>query len=163
MTLEAGAGKNPVSHVGKLYNLLAARIASSVVAELDVEEATCVLVSQIGRPVDDPQIVDLGLVAAAEETRLKAAASDIVRAELARRGPSRRAAGRTNPRVTSRAHLLGSMAEKGTACSTNCPSRTSARAQRSRAAYESRYPCRRGPSSRTSLWRRALPRSRRAP
>lgn len=60
MTLEAAAGKNPVSHVGKLYNLAAAAIAGSAAREaLGVSEATCVLVSQIGHPIDDPQLVDL--------------------------------------------------------------------------------------------------------
>ncbi len=60
MSLEAAAGKNPVSHVGKLYNVLANRIACAVVAESDlVEQADCYLLSQIGRPIDDPQILDV--------------------------------------------------------------------------------------------------------
>lgn len=60
MTLEAAAGKNPVSHVGKLYNVLAHRIAAAIVAEVpDVAEARCFLVSTIGRPVDDPSVVDV--------------------------------------------------------------------------------------------------------
>ena len=62
MTLEAAAGKNPVNHVGKLYNVAARRIATALVAEIeDVAEATCALVSQIGRPIDDPLIVDVCL------------------------------------------------------------------------------------------------------
>jgi S-adenosylmethionine synthetase len=60
MTLEAAAGKNPVSHVGKLYNLAAEAIARSAAREsLGISEAACVLVSQIGHPIDDPQVVDL--------------------------------------------------------------------------------------------------------
>jgi S-adenosylmethionine synthetase len=60
MSLEAAAGKNPVSHVGKLYNVLANRIVRAVVAEMDlVEEADCYLLSQIGRPIDDPQLLDI--------------------------------------------------------------------------------------------------------
>lgn len=60
MTLEAAAGKNPVSHVGKLYNLAATEIASRAVREVAwVAEASCVLVSRIGRPIDDPQVIDL--------------------------------------------------------------------------------------------------------
>ena len=60
MTLEAAAGKNPVHHVGKLYNLAAQAIARSAAREsLGVREATCVLVSEIGHPIDDPQVVDL--------------------------------------------------------------------------------------------------------
>lgn len=53
MTLEACAGKNPVTHVGKLYNVAASRLAAAIVAEIDaVTGAECVLVSQIGEPVD---------------------------------------------------------------------------------------------------------------
>jgi S-adenosylmethionine synthetase len=65
MTMEAAAGKNPVSHVGKLYNVMAGRIAGALVDGVrGVEGATCVLVSQIGRPVNDPQVVDIQLVLA---------------------------------------------------------------------------------------------------
>lgn len=83
MTLEAVAGKNPVSHVGKLYNLAAAQIASSIAGKHDaVDDAACVIVSQIGHPVDDPQIVDVSLVTAVERRSLEAAVTAIVRGEL---------------------------------------------------------------------------------
>jgi S-adenosylmethionine synthetase len=63
MTMEASAGKNPVSHVGKLYNVLADRIAGGLVRDVPgVGGASCLLVSQIGRPVDEPQVVDIELV-----------------------------------------------------------------------------------------------------
>ena len=62
MTLEALAGKNPVTHVGKLYNAAASRIAAAIVAEVPcIEEAECYLVSQIGAPIDKPRIVSLRL------------------------------------------------------------------------------------------------------
>lgn len=62
MSLEAAAGKNPVTHVGKLYNLLANRIARALVAEVGgVTEAYCYLVSRIGRPITEPQLLDLKL------------------------------------------------------------------------------------------------------
>jgi len=62
MSLEAAAGKNPVTHVGKLYNLLANRIAGALVAEVGgVQEAYCYLVSRIGRPITEPQLLDLKL------------------------------------------------------------------------------------------------------
>lgn len=62
MAIDAPAGKNPISHPGKLYNVVAQRIAGSIVRDLrDVEDAACLLVSQIGRPIDDPQIVDIRL------------------------------------------------------------------------------------------------------
>jgi S-adenosylmethionine synthetase len=54
MTLEAIAGKNPTSHVGKIYNVLAGRAAKDI-AELDgVVEAYVTLVSKIGSPIDRP-------------------------------------------------------------------------------------------------------------
>jgi S-adenosylmethionine synthetase len=60
MTLESVAGKNPVTHVGKLYNLAAGLIAASVVDEVpEVGEAECRLVSRIGRPISDPQVADV--------------------------------------------------------------------------------------------------------
>jgi S-adenosylmethionine synthetase len=56
MTMEATAGKNPVSHVGKLYNIVAYKAAEDI-ARLDgVEEAYVYLVSRIGAPLGEPQI-----------------------------------------------------------------------------------------------------------
>lgn len=85
MTLEAVAGKNPVSHVGKLYHLVAGRIASAITTELrGVQDAACVMVSQIGRPVDDPHVVDIALLAegAPSSTALRTAVADIARSQL---------------------------------------------------------------------------------
>jgi S-adenosylmethionine synthetase len=54
---EAAAGKNPVSHVGKIYNLLTHRIAKQVHENVpQVEEAYIWLLSQIGKPIDQPAI-----------------------------------------------------------------------------------------------------------
>jgi S-adenosylmethionine synthetase len=58
MSLEAAAGKNPVSHVGKLYNAAAQRIAGTLTKQLaKVVEAECLLVSRIGAPIDQPQTI----------------------------------------------------------------------------------------------------------
>lgn len=87
MTLEAAAGKNPVSHVGKLYNVAAGRAARELVARLPgVSDAECVLVSQIGAPVDQPQIAGVRLTTTSDGAlapRDRAVAADIVRAALA--------------------------------------------------------------------------------
>jgi S-adenosylmethionine synthetase len=62
MTLEAAAGKNPITHVGKLYNVVGHQIAASIVEEIpEVLGCHCYMVSQIGRPVADPHIVDIRL------------------------------------------------------------------------------------------------------
>ncbi|HLE53698.1 MAG TPA: methionine adenosyltransferase [Thermoplasmata archaeon] len=57
MSMEAAAGKNPVTHVGKLYNLLSFDIAERIVREHPgkVKEVWVRIVSQIGKPIDEPQ------------------------------------------------------------------------------------------------------------
>lgn len=60
MTMESVAGKNPVSHVGKLYNVAAALIADAILREVpQVGAAECYLVSRIGHPIDDPLIASV--------------------------------------------------------------------------------------------------------
>lgn len=60
MSLEAAAGKNPVAHVGKLYNVLATLIAREVHETFDaVEEVGVQLLSNIGRPIDEPELAAL--------------------------------------------------------------------------------------------------------
>jgi S-adenosylmethionine synthetase len=60
MSLEAAAGKNPVSHIGKIYNVVANIIAKRVVEEVEgIEEAYCYMVSQIGKPINEPQVCDV--------------------------------------------------------------------------------------------------------
>jgi S-adenosylmethionine synthetase len=54
---EAAAGKNPVSHVGKIYNFLTFRIAEKVYKEVnELEEVYIWLLSKIGNPIDHPAI-----------------------------------------------------------------------------------------------------------
>jgi S-adenosylmethionine synthetase len=87
MTMEAAAGKNPVSHVGKLYNVLAGRIAEALIVDAPgVRGATCVLVSQIGRPIDDPQMADVRITLGASRCvdDVKEDVSGVVRGHLAR-------------------------------------------------------------------------------
>jgi S-adenosylmethionine synthetase len=67
MTMECVAGKNPVNHVGKLYNLAAGLIADDLVRQVDeIDAAECYLVSQIGRPIGQPQIIEARLRPAAD-------------------------------------------------------------------------------------------------
>jgi S-adenosylmethionine synthetase len=57
MGTEAAAGKNPVSHVGKIYNLLALRIAKQLYENIDgLREVYVLLLSRIGTPIDQPQV-----------------------------------------------------------------------------------------------------------
>ena len=54
MTMEAIAGKNPVSHVGKIYNVMAQRAAADIAEMEGVAEAYVTLVSKIGSPISQP-------------------------------------------------------------------------------------------------------------
>lgn len=66
MSLEAVAGKNPVTHVGNRSNLVATRSSTAIVEEFnEVASACCLLVSQIGRPVPDLRLVDVQIQAPA--------------------------------------------------------------------------------------------------
>jgi S-adenosylmethionine synthetase len=57
MSLEAAAGKNPVSHVGKIYNVLADALARDIVARIEgVGTVEVQLLSRIGQPLDQPQM-----------------------------------------------------------------------------------------------------------
>jgi S-adenosylmethionine synthetase len=54
---EAAAGKNPVSHVGKIYNVLAQELASRIHQQVPgVRTATVQLCSTIGQRIDRPAI-----------------------------------------------------------------------------------------------------------
>ena len=59
MSIEATAGKNPISHVGKLYNVLAKRTAARIAAETDADFANVHMVSEIGMPIAEPDAVDV--------------------------------------------------------------------------------------------------------
>jgi S-adenosylmethionine synthetase len=63
MSMEATSGKNPVNHIGKIYNLLSTEIAHRVVEEVDgIRDLRVRLLSQIGRPIDRPHVADVELV-----------------------------------------------------------------------------------------------------
>ncbi len=61
MTLEAYAGKNPISHVGKLYTVFAFDLAKAICTQKLAEEARIFIVSQIGRPITEPQLLEIQL------------------------------------------------------------------------------------------------------
>lgn len=87
MTMESVAGKNPVTHVGKLYNIIASLIAQRVVEEVsDIGEAQCLIVSQIGSPLDQPQAVEVSVRAPSERAGSAAEVASIVGDELSRVG-----------------------------------------------------------------------------
>lgn len=57
MGTEAAAGKNPVSHVGKIYNVFAHKIAKEIYEKIEgIKEVYVLLLSRIGTPIDRPQM-----------------------------------------------------------------------------------------------------------
>jgi S-adenosylmethionine synthetase len=86
MSMEATSGKNPVNHIGKIYNLLSTHIAETVVAEVDgIRDLRVRLLSQIGRPIDQPHVADVHLVpeGGVSVADLEPAVVEIVDRELA--------------------------------------------------------------------------------
>ncbi len=61
MSLEATSGKNPINHVGKMYNLLSKEIADDI-AEAGAEQVYVRILSQIGKPIDQPIMAAIELV-----------------------------------------------------------------------------------------------------
>ena len=63
MSMEAAAGKNPVSHVGKIYNLLAMLIANDIAEQIKgIQEVYVRILSQIGKPIDEPLIASIQVI-----------------------------------------------------------------------------------------------------
>ncbi len=63
MSMEATSGKNPVNHIGKIYNLLSTDIAKSVVEAVPgIRDLRVRLLSQIGSPIDRPHVADVHVV-----------------------------------------------------------------------------------------------------
>lgn len=80
VSLEAPAGKNPVSHVGKIYNLLSNHLAEEIWEVSGAQEVYVSMLSQIGRPLNDPLLVRIALASdeKIDETQIK----DITEEEL---------------------------------------------------------------------------------
>ena len=57
MSMEATSGKNPINHIGKIYNILSTQLANECVAKVEgIEEIYIRLLSQIGTPIDYPLV-----------------------------------------------------------------------------------------------------------
>jgi S-adenosylmethionine synthetase len=65
---EAAAGKNPVSHIGKIYNLFSHHLANVIYERVEgIKEVYVWLVSQIGRPINEPALVLVKVVSDRED------------------------------------------------------------------------------------------------
>lgn len=88
MSMEATSGKNPVNHVGKIYNLLANEIARDIVKQSggDIKEVHVRILSQIGKPVDEPLVAAINVLPAdvAKLAKLQASSRAIADGWLAK-------------------------------------------------------------------------------
>ncbi|MCX8204144.1 MAG: methionine adenosyltransferase [Candidatus Nezhaarchaeota archaeon] len=82
---EAAAGKNPVSHVGKIYNVLAHRIAEKIYSKVPgISEVYVWLLSRIGEPVNKPRATVAQLIPerGVKLSELRGQVRDVVEEEL---------------------------------------------------------------------------------
>ena len=89
MSLEAAAGKNVRSHVGKIYNVMARRIAERIYEETGkVDEVYVRILSQIGRPITKPLIISIQYTALDEinERSFAYEAAEIAKDQIGRIG-----------------------------------------------------------------------------
>jgi S-adenosylmethionine synthetase len=85
MSMEATAGKNPVSHVGKIYSLLTHHIAGQIYASVSgLSEVYVWMCSQIGKPIDQPLMTSVQVVLqqGVRLTDVERDVKEIVRREL---------------------------------------------------------------------------------
>ncbi len=62
-SMEATAGKNPVNHTGKIYNVLAQKASDRIYSEVKgIREVYVRMLSRIGVPIDHPQVASAGLI-----------------------------------------------------------------------------------------------------
>lgn len=86
MSLEATCGKNPINHVGKIYNLLSTEAARQIAAEVQgIDEVYIKILSQIGKPIDEPHIASIQIVPkdGVDMKSLEAGATEILDSWLA--------------------------------------------------------------------------------
>lgn len=82
---EAAPGKNPVSHVGKIYNVLAHRLAERIYREVPgVAEVSVWLCSRIGAPINSPALaaVQFAPLPDADRGLIRQQATQLVDAEF---------------------------------------------------------------------------------
>ena len=73
MSMEATSGKNPITHIGKIYNVMSRLIAQDIADKISADvEVKVRILSQIGKPVSEPLNCSVQLVSMTErESALK--------------------------------------------------------------------------------------------
>ena len=71
MCIESIAGKPLMNHPGKLYGVLALKIAQDIVSEVPCDEACVKLVGKVGHNINEPQIISVEIVSENPISQLK--------------------------------------------------------------------------------------------
>ncbi len=86
MGTEAAAGKNPLSHVGKIYNQLSHKLARDIYQNIEgIREVYVLLLSRIGAPIDRPRMAAVRILPEKGQkvSALAGAVEEIIKRELA--------------------------------------------------------------------------------
>lgn len=84
---EAAAGKNPISHVGKIYNLFAHYLAKKIFLKTEgLKEVYVFLLSEIGKPINKPKTIYVRLACknGASKTYINKTVKDIIEEEFSK-------------------------------------------------------------------------------
>ena len=77
MSMEATSGKNPINHVGKIYNLLSNEMAKEITEKVDgVQQVHIMTLSQIGKPIDQPRACSAQIITE-KECSLNSVCADV--------------------------------------------------------------------------------------
>lgn len=72
MSMEATSGKNPITHIGKIYNIMSKLMADDIAKSIKADaEIRIRLLSQIGKPVSQPLNASIDIVAVGADTNPK--------------------------------------------------------------------------------------------
>lgn len=86
MGTEAAAGKNPVSHVGKIYTIMTHQVADRIYREVPgIREVYVWMLSQIGSAIDQPKVAAAQIILAphARQESARRKVRDVLERELA--------------------------------------------------------------------------------
>jgi len=84
---EAAAGKNPISHVGKIYNAYTHEIARKIIEEVEeVKEVYVWLLSKIGRPINEPALAAAEVYTEGNFDDIKGQVEEIIAREVSNIG-----------------------------------------------------------------------------
>lgn len=83
-TMEAWAGKNPKSHIGKIYSFVAQRLAQDIIKEVsEIKEASVILIGKIGSPVMEPPYIFADFkINSGDEEQIRQKAQEVLQSRI---------------------------------------------------------------------------------